>query len=51
MLSKEEHNLEEMKASVKEGCLIAEGKPNREYLSKGATGIGARLLYQLAKIY
>lgn len=30
---------------------FAEGKPNREYLSKGATGIGARLLYQLAKIY
>lgn len=30
---------------------FSEGKPNREYFSKGATGIGARLLYELAKIY
>lgn len=29
---------------------FADSKPNREYFSKGATGIGARLLYQLAKI-
>ena len=29
---------------------FADGKPNREYFSKGSTGIGARLLYQLAKI-
>ncbi len=29
---------------------FADGSPNREYFSKGATGIGSRLLYELAKI-
>lgn len=29
---------------------FSEGTPNREYFTKGATGIGSRLLYELAKI-
>ena len=29
---------------------FSEGTPNKEYFTKGATGIGSRLLYELAKI-